>query len=285
MTNPAAEPADGSLPTPAAPAAPASEPIPAPQSKSSAIAEILPTEQFSQYLLYGKGEMLPVLRGLVEQVSQVTMMFNEGRDMVLTSLASCDEDGIVMDFGASQEMNRLAQKAEKLFCITQLGKVKIQFILRGVTEVEAGGRPAFFAALPDSILRLQRREHYRLALSITQPLKCRIRLVNAEGSSVLIDANVVDISGGGVGLAGLPLDLALEPDVKISGCVIESPELGSITTSLLLHRVIETTSRRGVRAKRAGCEFVDLTGSMEKLIQRFIMKVERERKARESGLA
>ena len=259
--------------------------MPAPQSKPKAIAEILPTEQFSQYLLYGKGEMLPVLRGLVEQVSQVTMLFNEDRDMVLTSLASCDEDGIAMDFGASEELNRLALKAEKLFCITQLGKVKIQFILRGVTEVEADGRPAFFAALPDSILRLQRREHYRLPLSITQPLKCRIRLANAEGSSVLVDANVVDISGGGIGLAGLPPDLVLEPDMKISGCVIELPEFGSITTSLLLHRVIETTRRSGIRARRAGCEFVGLTGAMEKLIQRFIMKVERERKARESGLA
>lgn len=264
---------------------PGPEPGSSPAPPAKALAEILPADEFSQYLLYGKSEMLPVLRGLVEQVSQVTMMFNEGRDMVLTSLVSCDDAGLILDFGASKEMNRLAQKAEKLFCVTQLGKVKIQFILRGVTEVEVGGRPAFYAALPESILRLQRREHYRLASSFMQPLKCRIRLVAADGSSALVEASVTDISGGGVGLAGLPLELELEPDTEIPDCAIELPEVGSIAATLILHRVVETTSRSGVRARRAGCEFVKLPGPMAKLIQRYIMKVERERKARESGMA
>lgn len=264
---------------------PGPEPGSSPAQTAKALAEILPTDEFSQYLLYGKSEMLPVLRGLVEQVSQVTMMFNEGRDMVLTSLVSCDDSGLILDFGASKEMNRLAQKAEKLFCVTQLGKVKIQFILRGVTEVDVGGRAAFHALLPESVLRLQRREHYRLSSSFMHPLKCRIRLVDANGASVLVDASVTDISGGGVGLAGLPLEVELEPDAEIPGCTIDLPEVGSIAATLILHRVQETTSRSGVRARRAGCEFVNLPGPMAKLIQRYIMKVERERKARESGMA
>lgn len=263
---------------------PSTEPDSSPEPTPKSVAEILPTDEFSQYLLYGKSEMLAVLRGLIEQVSQVTMMFNEGRDMVLTSLISCDEDGLILDFGASMEMNRKALKADKLFCVTQLGRVKIQFILRGVTQIEVDGRPAFLAPLPDSLLRLQRREYYRLITSIMQPLKCRIRLVDVDAASVLIEVNVADISGGGVCLAGLPLDLPLEPDMEISDCSIELPEVGSIIATLHLLRVTETTNRSGVRALRAGCVFVKLPGPMERLIQRYIMKIERERKARESGM-
>lgn len=245
--------------------------------------EFLPADEFSKYLLYTKSEMFPVLRGLVEHVSQVTMMFNEGRNMVLTSLASCGDDGLVLDFGASTEMNRKALKAEKLFCVSQLEKVKIQFILRGVTQIEVGGRPAFHALLPESILRLQRREHYRLVTPIAQPLKCRIYVPALDGSTFPIEVRIADISGGGVCLAGVPLSLSLETDMEIPGCGIDLPEIGSIAATLRLHSVAETVSRSGVRARRAGCEFVNLTGPMARLIQRYIMKIERERKARESG--
>ena len=263
---------------------PSIQPDSSPAQTLKIVAEILPADEFSQFLLYGKSEMLPVLRGLIEQVSQVTMMFTEGRDMVLTSLIRCDEDGLVLDFGASMEMNRNALKADKLFCVTQLGKVKIQFILRGVTQIEVDRRPAFFASLPESILRLQRRGHYRLSTSIMHPLKCRIPLSDVDGSSVLVEGNVTDISGGGFCLAGLPPDVPLEPDMKISGCTIELPEIGSIVATLHLLRVMKTTNRSGVHSLRAGCEFINLPGSAERLIQRYIMKIERERKARESGM-
>jgi len=35
---------------------------------------------------------------------------------------------------------------------------------------------------------------------------------------------------------------------------------------------------------RSGCQFIDLPGAMVNLIQRYIFKVERERKARAQGL-
>lgn len=264
---------------------PSDEPVASPPLTQQDVTEVLPNDEFSKYLLYTKSEIFAVLRGLIEHVSQVTMMFNEGRNMVLTSLISCSDDGLVLEFGASMEMNRKALKAEKLFCISQLDKVKIQFILRGVDQIEDGGRPAFHASLPDSLLRLQRREYYRLVTPIAQPLKCKIRVPDVDGSSFLIEVHVADISGGGVLLVGLPLSLPLETDVELSGCNIELPEIGSIASTLRLRSLTESVSRSGIRAKRAGCEFVDLPGPMARLIQRYIMKIERERKARESGMA
>jgi c-di-GMP-binding flagellar brake protein YcgR len=245
---------------------------------------LLPTDEFSQYLLHARGEMLPIFRRLVERVSQITLLFNEGRDMVLSSLMDASPDGLVLEYGADAEMNRKALQMNKLFCITQLDKVKIQFILSGVTTTQVGGRPAFLAQLPESLLRLQRREHYRLVLPVLQRLKCKIRFPTVEGKEHQIEVEVADISGGGVCLIGFPAALSLELDMEFPGCHIELPEIGTIMTVLRLRSINEVVGRTGVRTQNVGCQFVGLPGPMETLIQRYIMKIERERKARESGL-
>jgi c-di-GMP-binding flagellar brake protein YcgR len=247
-------------------------------------AELLSTDEFSEYMLKAKGEMFSVFKGLVEHVSQLTMFFNGGKDMILTSIVSYGDRGLVLDLGASSEMNRKALEADKLFCVTQLEKVKIQFILRGLQRIESGGRPAFLAGLPENVLRLQRREYYRLTTPIARPLKCVIPVPSTDGQPQLIQANVADISGGGLALAGLPLDMTIDTHMEFPGCKIELPEVGSVVVGLEICSVYETVSRIGQRSRRAGCQFIRLPGPMLTLIQRYIIKVERERKARESGM-
>ncbi len=246
-------------------------------------AELMSTDEFSQYLLKGKSEMFAVFRGMVEHVSQITMFFNEGRDMVLTDMISYSDGGVYLDLGASPEMNQKAVKADKLFCVTQLDKVKVQFILRGLKRVDWNGGPAFLAALPDSVLRLQRREYYRMATPIARPLKCVISFPAAGGERRAIDAHIGDISGGGLGVISIPLDIPLETGLQLD-CRIDLPEVGTVTGKIVIRSVFEAVTRSGAKSQRAGCEFVKLPGPMLTLIQRYIIKVERERKARESGM-
>ena len=246
-------------------------------------AELLSTDEFSQYMLNTKSEMFAVFRGMVEHVSQVTVFFNEGKDMVLTSLISYNDNGIFLDLGASPEINRKALEAKKFFCVTQLDRVKIQFILRGLRRVETKEGPAFFAALPDSVLRLQRREYYRLATPIVRPLKCVLTFPVANGESRILEAHIGDISGGGLGVISIPLHVELETGLEL-GCRVELPEVGVVKGTIVVRSSFESVTRSGVKSKRAGCEFVKLPGPMLTLIQRYIIKVERERKARESGM-
>lgn len=247
------------------------------------LADFLPGDKYSQYLLTSKNEMFAVCRGLVDHVSLISMIFNGGQDMVLTTLISWGENGLLLDFGASSEMNEAALNADKLFCSAQLDKVEIQFILRGVKRVVVDGRPTFHAQLPDSILRLQRREYFRLLTPIINPLRCRLRCNDASGASIALSAPVVDISIGGVSLSGLPADLPLTNDMEFADCAIDLPDGGRIVSTLKLRWLAEVVSRSGVPSKRGGFEFIRLAHSMSTLIQRYITKTERERKARESG--
>jgi flagellar brake protein len=253
------------------------------EAHATAVA-MLADDQFSKFLLQSRNEMVPVLRGLIDAVSQVTMFFNEGRDMVLTSLAGITDNTLWLDLGPSSEMNRKALDSDRLFCVTQLDKVKIQFVLRGLSKGEYDKRPAFSATFPENVLRLQRREYFRLSLPLTRPLKCSLSFTPANAPLVKTDCNVGDISGGGIGLVGLPATMPLELGMELSNVRLDLPEVGVITGKLRVCSLIESVNRMGAASKRAGCEFINLPGPMMTLLQRYIIKVERERKARESGL-
>jgi c-di-GMP-binding flagellar brake protein YcgR len=240
--------------------------------------------EYSQFMLRSPVEVLTVLRGLCDHVSQITVFFNSGQDMLLTTLAAVADDHLVLDFGPNAEMNRKALEARKHFCVTTLDKVRVQFILRDFAKIEHEGRPAFRCALPEEVLRLQRREFYRLVTPILHPLHCVIPIPLPEGSQYLHEANVFDISGGGMGIAAPPDRIPFAADMSFADCRVELPEIGTVAGTLRVRSLFEIVLRSGARVRRAGCEFVNLPGPMMTLIQRYIIKVERERKARESGL-
>lgn len=244
---------------------------------------VLDEGEYSRFMLRTPGEMLLVLRGLQEQVSQITIFFNEGQDMLLTTLAAVANDHLILDYGPSAEVNRKALEAGKHFCVTALDKVRIQFILRGFTKVDYEGRPSFRCELPEELLRLQRREYYRLVTPIVHPLKCLIPIQEPAGT-YLHEANVFDISCGGLGLSAPPEGIPFATDMAFANCRVELPEIGFVAGTLKVKNVFEITLRSGARVQRAGCEFTNLPGPMMTLVQRYIIKVERERKARESGL-
>lgn len=245
---------------------------------------ILEAGEYDKYMLRAHGEVLMVLRGLRDHNSQITVFFNEGQDMLLTMLVTIAENHLILDVGADAELNRRAVAAGRHYCVALLDKVRIQFLLGEFTPVTHEGRPAFLSTFPKELLRLQRREFYRLTTPIARPLKCRMSLPQADGSDQAYEATVFDISGGGIGITAPPDGMQFESGQQIPNCRIELPEVGIVTCIIKVCSVFEITLKSGGRVRRAGCEFVKLPGPMATLIQRYIIKVERERKARESGL-
>jgi c-di-GMP-binding flagellar brake protein YcgR len=253
--------------------------------QSASSPELLEPGDYSQYLLSARSEILFVLRALLPANTRITVYFNDGRDFLLTTLVAIEEDAIILDCGGDAAMNTKAGEAAKLFCATQLDNVKIQFVVHGLTAVSYEGRPAFRAAIPDTVLRLQRREFFRLTVPITRPLRCILPYEKADGSRVQLEVKVVDISGGGMAIMSPPEGIGFEADAEFPNCRIELPEVGIVVATLKVCNVFEITLRNGSVVKRAGCQFKSLPGPMLTLVQRYIIKVERERKARETGMS
>jgi c-di-GMP-binding flagellar brake protein YcgR len=239
---------------------------------------------YTQYLLHSRGEVLFVLRSLVTATDRITVHFNEGRDFFLTTLLTVEDDAVILDCGGDAEVNRRAQTAPRLYCVTSHEKVRIQFVLHQLQPCQFAGKPAFRAPLPESLLRLQRREYYRLTAPVAHPLKCRIPMPVTHDAHLTIEASVLDISGGGLAVIKPPTGMTLTPGMEFANCRVELPEVGILVATLQVKSVFEVTLRTGAQVTRAGCQFINLPGQMLTLVQRYIIKVERERKARESGI-
>jgi flagellar brake protein len=262
-------------------------PVPDAQPSASGSKTALELEQqgFSQYLLYSRSEILFVLRSVMQKKCMLTVYFDGGRSFFLTTLLAISDDGnwVYFDFASEPEIARRALVANRLMFTTMLERVKVQFSLDGLQQVSAGNRPAFAGRSPETLLRLQRREHFRLATPVANPLRCIMELPTS-GDSRKHELTVLDLSGGGIGLA---IPDALLPHFAIGTvfpeCRIDLPEEGRLATSLCVRNVFAATNKAGNQYKRAGCEFIDLPGTALTLVQRYITRFEREHKARESG--
>ena len=105
--------------------------------------------------------------------------------------------------------NHSVTNTPKSFCNTPHDKVRVQFIPRDLKTATHEGRAAFRAPLPDSVLRLQRREYYRLTMPVTQRLACRI----PQPDGHLVEVESVALSGGGLAVARPPDAVAFQPAV------------------------------------------------------------------------
>ena len=105
--------------------------------------------------------------------------------------------------------------------------------------------------------------------------------MDGENKFVTVEADVVDISGGGLAVTVPPNGVPFEPDMEFADCRLMLPEVGPIATTLRVRNLFRITNRDGSVVLRAGCEFMNLPASMASTIQRYILRTERERNARE----
>ena len=101
-----------------------------------------------------------------------------------------------------------------------------------------------------------------------------------------MDIPLFDISCGGVGLMVEPsLAELLERGGQLYDCRIMLPEEGLLTADLLIRNKFDVSTRTGYHFVRIGCEYIDISAQKRGMVQRYIIRIERERKARLSGLA
>jgi flagellar brake protein len=244
-------------------------------------APLEPTD-YQQFMLHGRSEVLYLLRSLYDSGDRLALHFNEGRDALPTQVLAIEEDAMILDLTGDLATNQRALAADRLFAVTRHDRVRVQFVVGPLAATEYAGAPAFRCPLPEAVLRLQRREFYRLALPADESLKCRIPV---NGGEEILTANIIDISGGGLAVIVPPDGLHLEPGQEFPHCRIELPEVGIVSARLHVCTLFDLTLPSGTQVHRAGCRFVDLPGTMLTLVQRYVIKAERERKARMTGLA
>jgi len=235
-----------------------------------------------RFLVQNRLEILRVFRGLAHRRELVSAFFNAGNELLLTSVLDVDSDQnmVILDYSSNDALNKRILSSERIIFATTLDSVKVQFISTHIDTVVYEGNQAFRIQVPNQVLRLQRRECYRLTTPIVSPVKCTIP--TAEGMTV--EVMLFDISAGGVGISmSHGEDAVFENGAVYPGCRIELPKIGVVEATLRIQNTFEVTLKNGHKSLRSGCQFVDLRPAMQSLIQRYILKLERERIANAPG--
>lgn len=241
------------------------------------------TEQ-SRYLIYSRLEIAAILSTLAKSGTMVTAYFGGGDDFILTSIIAVrpDQDRVYVDYGADDTANQRALQARKITFVAAHKRIKIQFAAESVRAARLGGRDVMSTAIPATLLRLQRRDYFRITTPLTRPLLCRIP-PQAGSAEAPAEVTIVDISCGGIAVIDSSDSAGIETGARFKGCRIQLPELGEVSTDIEVRSTFEVTFRNGAKHRRAGCEFVGMRERDRALIQRYISRLERERKDRSGG--
>lgn len=243
--------------------------------------------EFAQFFLSNRREILFYLNILAKRRSLFTAYINEGACFFLTAIIAVDETAsmILLDPQHAEECNAAFGSARQITLVANLDSVKIQIRLPALEIASFEGQNVLAAPIPEIMLRLQRREFFRLEPPLAHPIHCKLATRNEDGTVQTFELVLSDISGGGVCLIG-PTETVehFQRDALFQQCRLEIPGEGVIQVNLRVRKTVEMSDRSGRRNLRIGCEFVNLPGARLAFIERYITRIERERKARDSGL-
>jgi flagellar brake protein len=237
-----------------------------------------PTLDLAKYTLSSPVEIAHHLRAIAKNGYMVTVFANRGKTFVLTRLLEVDskKQQLVFDWGSDPETNKQVLASERNVFVCSPDGVKTQFITGQAQEISFGGRPAFATQLPGQVIKLQRREFFRIRTPAGNPLLCAIN----DYPGAPLELAVFDISLGGIAL-WLP-ELAtpgFDIGTRYEDCFLDLRPLGPLNVKLEVRHRLPLQMRNGMDALRVGCTFVGLPTSMENLIQRYVGQLERERRA------
>ena len=235
----------------------------------------------ARFRVVSRVEIAYILRSLAKSGALVTVYFNGDREFVVTSVLSVDAERgtVILDSGAKDETNQRLLRSRDLSMVSTQDGVKVQFATDPAQAAMFEGRPAFRVSFPDSLLKLQRREFYRIPTPVLQAIKCAVPA--AQGR--LVELAVADISLGGVCLVGEVNGAVLEIGCVLEGCRILLPDAGALSTDICVRNSYLVTLKNDQKSRRTGCEFLRLGAQQEATLQRYIIRLERDRRTKTAG--
>ena len=230
----------------------------------------------ARYSVNGAKPVAFMLGGFVKTHEAFSVHFHNGDEMFLTTLLAvqADKGRLIFDCSGSVETNRRFVVSEKNIFRGNPGGVPVHFSSGKASEISFEGDKAFSVALPDHVVRLQRREHFRIEMPRINPLILFARLPDGR----LLKLPVHDISVGGAGVDSVDLPEGVDLGTVLQNCHFALPgDSKELFFSAMVRNYRDYEMRGGQRGWRIGVQFNDLSAGDQGRIQRYIAKVERER--------
>jgi c-di-GMP-binding flagellar brake protein YcgR len=229
----------------------------------------------SPFRVYSKLEILSLLTGMMKRNQLLSMSIKGGSESAITSILNIDNDDLILDAAPSAEFNDHILHSKRISFEALHNNVRIIFNVDEAHQSVYQGRPALQIKIPGSLLRLQRREYFRIAAPVNKPLRC---IFHVNGKTIVTKLN--NISTGGISVTDENKLLNLERGHIYEDCLLEMTGNSSVSINLKIRDCHRVELASGKAIHRLGCEFIDVPHATMAKIQRFIIKLEREQNAK-----
>jgi c-di-GMP-binding flagellar brake protein YcgR len=242
--------------------------------------------ELSPYRVRSRREIVSVLRGVGQRNQLVRLQTKNGGDSAVTSVLYVDDanDMVIIDAAPSALTNQRILESDEIAFETVLENIRILFFASSAESCEFEDRPALKIAIPEILVRLQRREFYRVAVPVSSQVQCTIPVPGENGE---IEKSVVlplfNVSAGGIALVGDKAQLDPAFNTVYENCRIDLPG-GAVVVALQFRNSHEIALASRKEIRRLGFKFVDPSNAVSAAVQRYITKLEREQNARKTGM-
>lgn len=235
----------------------------------------------SPYWVSSALDIRQLMKTLSKRQERLTLWVGNHQSFLTAVLEARESGELLLDFGGDSELNKKALGMSNLSVTATLDRVDIRFEISSLSQVSFEGGPAFMGKIPSRVHKLQRREYFRVPTPVSKPLRCgliiparpELKLLAIEGM-----ADVLDIGLGGMCLLEPGDTLKLVGGMVFKDARLDLGEFGSVAFDLEVCHVFDVENRLGKRKRRAGCKFVKLSHAAEATIQRYMTKIERDRR-------
>lgn len=230
------------------------------------------------YQHYSRREILVILQDVIDRRALVTLYFNRGEEHVVTTLININPEieALVFDSAVHDDMNQRIVQSRTVTFVAFVDQIKVQFRAQAAELTTFEGRSALRIRLPESVLRLQRRECFRVNAPKAGPLHCEFDLPDLGKTRFVVN----DLSVGRMGILAGPATFEFRSGAVFENCRIGLPGHGLLTTSIeIRHGTGFAKDAQGRPRYHYGCQFLNIAGPVVNLIQRYINQLERTRRA------
>lgn len=212
------------------------------------------------------------LQGIVAACAPVTLYCVGNFEHFLVSrLLGYDHDSLRFDFVDDRGRGAPLLSGGDLIAVALIDRIKLQFDACAPYPLQRGEFPELVCAFPQRLVRIQRRQAYRVRPPPQHAVRCRLRGM-AGGERCY---EVHDISAEGLALtvpAGQPMP---QPGEILQHCLLEIADLPPIPCALEMR----TRRRVGPELTRAGFGFHRPVAESQRAIQCYVIEVQRNRDA------
>ncbi len=177
---------------------------------------------------------------------------------------------LVIDELSPESGHPLLLDIKELRARTRVEGARISF---STTLIDAGresGIAYYNLTLPTEIDYLQQRASYRVKTKVAQPIP--VTLIHAEGQTIKGELQDLSVGGLSIRIAHKQLPAALKTTDTLP-CRFRLAQDEEITCTLEIRSIRSKDNNTPVRL---GCRFVNLAAQQQKMIQRYVIALERE---------